>query len=181
MWPGNHKICLRLFASIFYLILLAVKNLNTSLKWCIILSKTGSKKLLPLLYSFSLALHRWPDLNMTFELIVKRVRQSSAHCFETLSLLKGDYSNATTAHSTLLPVTLIGGVRSTSLLKPRSPLWQFSKSNANPIAGLSKTVFHIIDCHSQLWEWGKGRVFTSNLRLEQAAPKAHPAESDQRV
>lgn len=68
----------------------------------------------------------------------------------------------------------MGNVRSTSLLMPRSPLWQFSKSNANPIVGLCETAFRNIDCHSQLGEWGKGLVFTSNLRLAQSAPKTQP-------
>lgn len=77
-----------------------------------------------------------------------------------------------TVHSSLL--TLISNVRSTSLLMPHSPLWQFSKSNANPVASLCKTAFHNIDCHSQLGERGKGLVFTSNLRLAQSAPKTQP-------
>lgn len=94
------------------------------------------------------------------------------------------------AHKYIIHILLLSTVRSSflmligavsSLLTPRSPLWQFSKSNANPVVGLCKKASHNIDCHSQLREWGKGLVFTSNLRLAQPAPKTQLAQSDQWV
>lgn len=64
-----------------------------------------------------------------------------------------------------------------SLLTPRSPLWQFSKSNANPVVGLCKKASHNIDCHSQLREWGKGLVFTSKQPEASAAGSQNTART----
>lgn len=143
---------------------------------------TTKQRKLVLLFLVTVA-HGWSKYNTKWPLNFSSRGSDKVQLIvcNTSRCLQEDYSNPppATLHSSLL--TLINNVRSTSLPMPHSPLWQFSKSNANPVAGLCETALHNIDCHSQLGEWGKGFLFTSNPRLAQPAPKTQPAESDQWV